>query len=238
MRDHIIKNMKENNLFSPKQFGFIEGRSTTLQLLHVLDIWTEILDQGGTLDVVYCDFMKAFDKVPHQRLHSDRLEMTMIETNYRRISIIYYPGRKNVSSNSTRTNVFPWQYQINVVPPQNEYYMANNLIQGSECEKDIGVYIDNKLNFDKHINHIVTKANSAGCDQKNLWLYGRWNFWPYIQRTCATTPGICGPRMESQGHISNWQNRKYTKESYRTGTRACKSILPRTTEKLKLPTLA
>ena len=44
------------------------GRSTTLQLLHVLDIWAEVLDQGGTLDVIYCDFMKAFDKVPHRRL--------------------------------------------------------------------------------------------------------------------------------------------------------------------------
>ena len=68
IRDSIIQHMKKNNLFSPKQFGFIDGRSTTLQLLHVLNIWTEILDQGGCLDAVYCDFMKAFDKVPHKRL--------------------------------------------------------------------------------------------------------------------------------------------------------------------------
>ena len=68
VRDHIIDHMVKNNLFSPKQFGFISGRSTTLQLLHVLNIWTEILEQGGELDVIYCDFMKAFDKVPHQRL--------------------------------------------------------------------------------------------------------------------------------------------------------------------------
>ena len=34
----------------------------------VLDNWTEILDQGGVIDVIYCDFMKAFDKVPHRRL--------------------------------------------------------------------------------------------------------------------------------------------------------------------------
>ena len=47
IRDSIIQHMKKNNLFSPKQFGFIDGRSTTLQLLHVLNIWTEILDQGG-----------------------------------------------------------------------------------------------------------------------------------------------------------------------------------------------
>ena len=37
-------------------------------MLHVLNIWSKILDEGGTLDVIYCDFMKAFDKVPHQRL--------------------------------------------------------------------------------------------------------------------------------------------------------------------------
>ena len=68
IRDHVIDHMKQNNLFSPKQFGFINGRSTVLQLLHVLKIWTEIIDQGGTLDAIYCDFMKAFDKVPHKRL--------------------------------------------------------------------------------------------------------------------------------------------------------------------------
>ena len=68
VRDHITDHMTTNNLFSDKQFGFIGGRSTTLQLIYVLSIWTEILDQGGELDAIYCDFMKAFDKVPHRRL--------------------------------------------------------------------------------------------------------------------------------------------------------------------------
>ena len=68
IRDNVIKHMKKNNLFSTQQFGFIEGRSTVLQLMHVMDIWCDILDQGGVLDAIYCDFMKAFDKVPHRRL--------------------------------------------------------------------------------------------------------------------------------------------------------------------------
>ena len=68
IRNHIIKHMTENNLVSPRQFGLITGRSTTLQLLHVLNIWTEILDQIRSLDITYCDFVKAFDKVPHKRL--------------------------------------------------------------------------------------------------------------------------------------------------------------------------
>ena len=60
--------MTKNKLFSKKQFGFISGRSTTLQLLKVMNEWTEILDNGGSIDSVYMDFMKAFDKVPHKRL--------------------------------------------------------------------------------------------------------------------------------------------------------------------------
>ena len=39
-----------------------------LQLLHVLDTWMDILDSGGMVDVIYCDFMRAFDTVPHKRL--------------------------------------------------------------------------------------------------------------------------------------------------------------------------
>ena len=60
--------MKDNLLFSDKQFGFIGGRSTSLQLFRVLDRCTEILDRGGCVDVIYYDFMKAFDTVPHGRL--------------------------------------------------------------------------------------------------------------------------------------------------------------------------
>ena len=68
VREIIVNHMIKNELFSNKQFGFISGRSTTLQLLRVMDEWTEILDHGGKIDSIYMDFMKAFDKVPHQRL--------------------------------------------------------------------------------------------------------------------------------------------------------------------------
>ena len=68
IREEIIRHMRINRLFSPLQYGFIDRRSTTLQLLYVLDEWTEIIDSGGTIDAVYMDFMKAFDKVPHVRL--------------------------------------------------------------------------------------------------------------------------------------------------------------------------
>ena len=57
--------LETNNIY-----GFIAGRSTLLQLLHMLDRWTEYLEYGGQIDVMYSDFEKAFDKVPHARLLS------------------------------------------------------------------------------------------------------------------------------------------------------------------------
>jgi hypothetical protein len=59
-----------NSLFSDKQYGFIKGRSTCLQPLKVVDDWVKSLEDGGQIDVIYTDFEKAFDKVPHQRLVS------------------------------------------------------------------------------------------------------------------------------------------------------------------------
>lgn len=68
IRKKTVEHMNIHNLFSNKPFGFIGGRSTSLQLLKVLDRWTQILDKGGTVHSIYVDFMKEFDKVPHKRL--------------------------------------------------------------------------------------------------------------------------------------------------------------------------
>ena len=68
IRDAMLNFLKSNGSLSNKQFGFLGGRSTVIQLLQIMDKWTEILDRGGVIDVVYCDFQKAFDTVPHKRL--------------------------------------------------------------------------------------------------------------------------------------------------------------------------
>jgi len=37
-------------------------------LLELLDCVSNYVDQGYPMDVIYLDFQKAFDKVPHRRL--------------------------------------------------------------------------------------------------------------------------------------------------------------------------
>jgi hypothetical protein len=68
IRLHLINNMKANKLFSRKQYGFIEGRSTALQLLEVIDKCPDALDEGLDIYCMHTDFQKAFHKVPHKRL--------------------------------------------------------------------------------------------------------------------------------------------------------------------------
>jgi hypothetical protein len=70
VRDAIVSHMTELNLYSPCQHGFRKSRSCVTQLLEVMEILTDFLDEGDSVDLIYLDFKKAFDSVPHQRLLS------------------------------------------------------------------------------------------------------------------------------------------------------------------------
>ena len=68
VRDEIVDHMMKNQLFCDEQHGFVPGRSCMTQLITCLDKWTELLENGDPVDIIYLDFQKAFDSVPHQRL--------------------------------------------------------------------------------------------------------------------------------------------------------------------------
>ena len=240
IRDSITSHMKTNGLFSNKQFGFLSGRSTTLQLLKVLDNWTEILDEGGSIDAVYMDFMKAFDKVPHRRLltkihHygiqgdlrawicqylSNRQQRVGINGTYSDwqdvlsgipqgsvlgplLFVIYINDLPEILSEGTEAFLFAddtkifrrilgiedchaiqsdlnrlldWsQKWLLMFHPDKckvlelggrqdrnyKYTMDGTLLEHVESEKDIGVEIDNKLKFNKHVSNKVNKANTV-----------------------------------------------------------------------------
>ena len=73
IQDYIMSHFHNNNFFSQKQFRFIKGRSTTIQLLHIMDIWMECLEQGGQMDVIYTDLEKAFNKIPHHYMTNQHI---------------------------------------------------------------------------------------------------------------------------------------------------------------------
>ena len=236
--DHMLY----NKVLSDKQFGFIGGRSTSLQLLKALDAWTKIMDDGGYLDIIYMDFAKAFDKVPHNRLIgkiasygfrnpvlrwiksflSDRKQRVIVNgcpSQWENVIsgipqgsvlgpvlfVIYIndmptcvtsdvylfaddtkisrdvskPGehqklQENLNKlvmwsntwllkfNTAKCKVLPLRRKADkeILP---QYTMGSDenthILDCASAEKDIGVYIDTDLSFEKHINEKVNKAN-------------------------------------------------------------------------------
>jgi len=68
LRDNIVDHLIINHLIKDSQHGFTTGRSCQTNLLEFLDQVTKYLDSGEAVDIVYLDFSKAFDKVPHKGL--------------------------------------------------------------------------------------------------------------------------------------------------------------------------
>jgi hypothetical protein len=240
IRDRLIEHLKVNRLLSNKQFGFLKGRSATLQLLNVLDDWTKILDSGDLIDVIYTDFQKAFDSVPHRRLLL-KIKSYGIDKNILKWIESFLTGRRQrvkikgtVSSWSKVISGVPqgsvlgpilfvmyindivdklccgaylyaddmkiynriqnvddridlqrdvdtvvkwtedWLLKLNIAKCKiltignhgidtPNYYIDVNGVQhqllNTSTEKDLGVIIDQSLNFDNHISEIIKKAN-------------------------------------------------------------------------------
>ena len=235
VRDNIVEHMMENALFVDAQHGFVPGRSCMTQLLVVLEIWTEMLDDGDPVDAIYLDFRKAFDSVPHQRLlgklkaygingkitkwirnflvgRKQRVKVNGVlsawaavisgipqgsvlgpilfvlfindlpdiinstvhifadDTKvYRRFSSENDRAKLQDDINSLVKWSDTWQLKLNADKckvlqlghnnNQYTYDMAGVELQITPCEKDLGVYIDNKLKFHDHVAHAVNKGN-------------------------------------------------------------------------------
>jgi hypothetical protein len=60
--DKLAEHLVRNNI------GFVPGKSCSSNLLETLEIITQIIDNRRPVDVIFMDFAKAFDSVPHRRL--------------------------------------------------------------------------------------------------------------------------------------------------------------------------
>ena len=68
IKDSLKTFLDKKEAISNYQHGFTDGRSCLTNLLESLESWTQALDEGFGIDVLYLDYRKAFDSVPHERL--------------------------------------------------------------------------------------------------------------------------------------------------------------------------
>ena len=65
---YVFNFLRDNNVISLKQSGFMPGDSTVYQLTYLYHIFQEALDCQKDIRVVFCDISKAFDRVWHAGL--------------------------------------------------------------------------------------------------------------------------------------------------------------------------
>ena len=68
IKDHMVDFLVRHKLLYPSQHGFLKARSCLTNMLCFLEEVTKWIDEGSPVDIIYLDFQKAFDKVPHQIL--------------------------------------------------------------------------------------------------------------------------------------------------------------------------
>jgi len=126
-----------------------------LQLLHMLDDWTENLESGEQIDVIYTDYEKAFDKVPHRRLLNKFFSFGLPIQIVNWIRSFLHNRFYKVKINSSLSDSYPVRSGIpqrSVLGPLLFIIYINEL--ADICihdETDIYLYADDHAKMYKHV---------------------------------------------------------------------------------------
>ncbi|CAM5151441.1 unnamed protein product [Natator depressus] len=92
LKEKVVKDIEVNGKWDKMQHGFTKGRSCQTNLISFFEKLTDFLDKGNAVDLIYLDFSKAFDTVPHGELLV-KLEKMGINLNIERWIRNWLTGR-------------------------------------------------------------------------------------------------------------------------------------------------
>ena len=107
---HIMKFLTHHILLSESQHAFREARSWVTQLLQLLQTWSSSLEKGNSVNVIFLDFAKAFDRVSHYHL--------FYSCNVMAIAVGCFPGFMTICQTVHKESLLEVIHQIGWRCPQ------------------------------------------------------------------------------------------------------------------------
>nr|VZH94453.1 unnamed protein product [Spirometra erinaceieuropaei] len=198
IKRELMRFLGQHNLVSDAQHGFRSRRSCVTNLLNCLERWTRSVDEGNALHVVYIDFKKAFDSVPHQRL-LHKLSRTGVRGNLLkwiqsflldRCQTVHVGGQK-----STEVAVESGVPQGSVLGPTLFIIYVNDCVSELDC--GVAMFAD-----DITLWSVIRTADDEEHLQENLNRLQQWSkacLLPFNEKKCNI---LRVGRARSPNHIA------------------------------------
>lgn len=193
---HIMGHLGRHNLISRHQHGFLRGRSCQTNLLEAFEMWTRWLDEGNNVDIVYLDYQKAFDRVPHLRLLNKLHAYGIRGQTLRWVQDFLINRTQQVSvgkSLSQPAKVASGVPQGSVLGPTLFIIYINELpeIVQSECK----LFADDTKLFRSITTGDDSKVLQADLDKLSEWS-GRWLLTFNVEKCKTMHCGQSNPRVD------------------------------------------
>jgi len=101
IKDNLLHFALSNSIIAPNQYGFLPNRSTCSQMLDCNYEWRQALDNNNSVDVIFIDFSKAFDVVPHAKLIHKLAQMGICDQTLKWLQAFLAERRQVVDINGT-----------------------------------------------------------------------------------------------------------------------------------------
>ena len=170
-------------MISDTQHGFRKGGSCLSNLLQFLDKVTSAMDQDESMDVIFLDFAKAFDKVPHCRL-LDKIDKHRIGGNVYNWIKSWLHGRKQRVCVNGQSSI--WMNVTSGVPQGSVLGPVLFLILINSLEKDLSSLVF-KFADDTKLLSTVNNTNDKKLLQRDIQKLLDWsNIWqmPFNATKC------------------------------------------------------
>ena len=83
-KDKVVGHMENNQFIFKQQLGFVTLKNCMTNLLLCMEDWTNYIEDGHPIDIIYTDFAKAFVRVTHQKFGNRWVDLQLDKSIFKR----------------------------------------------------------------------------------------------------------------------------------------------------------